>query len=692
MTCVACAQSVTKALQKATGVSGAGVNFATRKATVLYSPSKTRVSDLVSAIEKAGYQVDQSRDAAEADRREFEEVRRRFRIAVVLSIPVVVLAMGHMAFDFPGSRWIQLVLTAPVVLYAGAPFFVNAWKALRRRSSDMNTLIATGTGSAFFYSVWAVAATHHEPVYFESAAVIVTLILMGRMLEAKARARTGDALRLLASLEPKNALIVRGTQEISIPVEDVVPGDIIIVKPGERIPVDGVVTEGESEVDESSLTGESVAVAKGKGADVFAGTVNSTGAFRFAARKVGADTMLSRIIELVSRAQGSKAPIARLADRVSEWFTPAVILIAVVTFAAWFMLGTPQQALLHFVAVLIISCPCALGLATPTAVIAATGRAAQMGILFKGGEALEKAARIDTVLFDKTGTLTTGKPLVVRMQPVEGVQEMEVLTLAAAAERNSEHPYGKAIMERAAGISIPAVTSFAALAGRGVRAMLDGKLIEVAADSRSQQELAPGESALAVVFDGSLLGSIIVADRLRPEAREAIQLLSDSQIGFAMITGDRKSTAEAIAKSAGIERVMAEVLPGAKADEVVRLQQSGAKVAMIGDGINDAPALAQSDLGIAMGGGTDIAIETSDVTLVRNDLRLVAGALGTARAALRVIRQNLFWAFFYNVLGIPLAAGVFSPWTGWELSPMIAALAMALSSVSVVGNSLRLRK
>ncbi len=692
MTCVACAQSVTKALQHAPGVSGAGVNFATRRATVLYSPAKTRVSDLVAAIEKAGYQVDQSRDAAEAERREFDEVRRRFVIAAVLSLPVVVLAMAHMALDFPGSRWVQLALTAPVVLYCGAPFFVSAWKALLRRSSDMNTLIATGTGSAFAYSVWSVLTSQHEPIYFESAAVIVTLILMGRMLEARARARTGDALRMLASLEPKTARIARGAQEISIPVEDVVPGDVVIVKPGERIPVDGVVTGGESEVDESSLTGESVPVEKRSGAEVFAGTMNSTGAFRFSAKKVGADTMLARIIELVSRAQGSKAPIARLADRVAAWFTPAVIGVAAVTLAVWLVVGTPQQALLHFVAVLIISCPCALGLATPTAVIVATGRAAQSGILFKGGEALEKAAAIDTVLFDKTGTLTLGKPRVVRLEPAPDFGEVELLTMAAAAERNSEHPYGKAIVERAAGLEIPAVTSFVAMTGRGVRAVAGGKIVQVAADADARSDLAPGESALAVTVDGRPMGTIVVADALRPESREAVQSLRRANIAYAMITGDRRSTAEAIAREAGIDRLMAEVLPGDKSAEVERLQKTGAKVAMVGDGINDAPALAQADLGIAMGGGTDIAVETSDITLMRNDLRLVGEALGTARAAMRVIRQNLFWAFIYNVLGIPLATGIFYRWTGWELSPMIAALAMALSSVSVVGNSLRLRK
>ncbi len=691
MTCVACAQSLTKALQGVPGVSGAGVNFATRKATVLYQPGKVRVSDLNAAVEKAGYQVDQSRDAAEAEKREYAGYRRGFLIAAALSAPVVVLAMGHMAFDFPGSRWIQLALTAPVVLYCGLPFFQSAWKALLRRTSDMNTLIAMGTGSAFLYSCWAVVASHHEPVYFESAAVIVTLILMGRMLEARARARTGDALRLLGALEPKEARIVRGGREISIPVEDVVPGDVLAVRPGERIPVDGVVTEGESEVDESSLTGESAAVVKRAGAGVFAGTMNAAGAFRFEAKKVGADTMLARIIELVSRAQGSKAPVARMADRISAWFTPAVIGVAVLTLAVWLAVGTPQQALLHFVAVLIISCPCALGLATPTAVIVATGRAAQAGILFKGGEALEKAAAINAVLFDKTGTLTEGKPAVLRLETAAGINEEELLTAAAAVEQHSEHPYGKAIVARAAGLALPPVSSFVALAGRGVRGTVNGVLVELMADDAAAG-LAAGESALAVLRGGSRLGSIVVSDALRKESAEAVRRLSVAGISVAMISGDRRSTAEAIARQAGIKTVMAEVMPGDKSAEVERLQAGGAKVAMVGDGINDAPALAQADLGIAMGGGTDIAIETSDVTLIRSDLRLVAEALELARTAMRVIRQNLFWAFVYNVLGIPLAAGVLYRWTGWELSPMIAALAMALSSVSVVGNSLRLRK
>ncbi len=681
MTCAGCAHTVTEALRAVPGVAMAGVNFATRRATVVYDPGRVDRGRLAAAVVRAGYGVAETRDAAAAERAELRSLARRLALAAALTAPVVVLAMSHGALGFPGERWLQFALTAPVVLYCGAPFFAGAWKALLRRSADMNTLIATGTATALAYSTVAAAAGHALPVYFESAAVIVTLILTGRLLEARARARASDAVRKLASMRPATARLWQDGRELDVPIEDVEPGMLVVIRPGDRIPVDGVVSEGASSVDESMLTGESAPVDKQPGAPVYAGTINHGGAFRFEARKVGRETMLARIIAMVEQAQGSRAPIARLADAVAARFTPAVIGVALLTLALWLGFSDARHAMLHFVAVLIIACPCALGLATPAAVMVATGRAAQLGILFKGGEALEAAGRLTAVVLDKTGTLTLGHPAVTAIEPAPGFSEGELLRLAAAAEQSSEHPYGRAIVERAHGLELPGATHFVAHAGRGVEAEVEGRRITVGA----------GEAALAVTVDGVLAGHIAVADALRPEAPAVVARLRRMGLDVAMITGDRRGTAETIARQAGIERVLAEVLPDAKAREVASLRAAGARVAMVGDGVNDAPALAEADLGIAMGSGTDVAMETAGVTLVRGELERVATAIALARAALRTIRQNLFWAFVYNVLGIPLAAGALYPWTGLELSPMFAAAAMALSSVSVVGNSLRLR-
>jgi Cu+-exporting ATPase len=682
--------TIEQALRGVPGVVQADVNFATRRATVKYQAGRAKYETLAAAVRQAGYGTAESKNLEALEREEYERTRRRFLLAVALSLPVVILAMSHGAIHFTGDRWLQLVLTAPVLFYCGAQFFTGAWHAIRRRWADMNTLIATGSGAAFAYSAVVTIAGLPLPVYFESAAVIVTLILMGRLLESRARSRTADAIRKLAALQPKTAQVVRDGREQSVPVDDVMTGDIVVIRPGEKVPVDGLVMEGASTIDESMLTGESVPVEKQEGAAVFAATINGAGSFRFRATKVGRDTMLAQIIELVERAQGSKAPIARLADVVSGYFTPAVILIALVTLGVWLRIGTPQEALLHFVAVLIIACPCALGLATPTAVMVATGRAASAGVLFRGGEALEAAGRVTTVVLDKTGTLTVGRPAVTGIYPAEKWSEAELLAIAAGAEQWSEHPYGKAIVERAQGLALPKTTGFQALVGRGVDAEVGGHKVRIVAEERAEIRArfrAGAATLLMVTVDGVEAGWIGLADTVRPEAPEVVSELGRLGLEVAMITGDNGAAAEAIAREVGIGRVMAQVLPDAKAREVERLQGLGKLVAMVGDGINDAPGLAQADLGVAMGTGTDIARESADVTLVRGDLRGLAQAIRISRRALTVIKQNLFWAFVYNVIGIPLAAGVF----GFELSPMIAAGAMAMSSVSVVANSLRLR-
>lgn len=683
MTCAGCASAVAQALRRSPGVVAAGVNFATRRATVVYSPALTGRERLAAAVAAAGYGVAEERSREEMERAEIETLWRRFGMAAILSLPVVVLAMSHGAIHFPGERWVQLALTAPVVLHAGAGFFTAAWKALRRRAADMNTLIATGTGTAFAYSVWATVDGGLRPVYFESAGVIVTLILAGRLLEARARSRASDAIRKLAGLRPPTAMVARGGNPVSIPVEQVVVGDVVVLRPGERIPVDGVVVEGESAVDEAMLTGESVPAEKRAGSPVYAGAINQSGALRFEARKVGRETVLARIIEMVEKAQGSRAPIARFADVAAGYFTPAVIGVALVTFAVWLAVGSFEAAMLHFVAVLIIACPCALGLATPTAVMVATGRAAQLGVLYRGGESLEAAAKLTFVVLDKTGTVTEGKPVVTEVVPAAGWTTDEVLRFAAAAEQPSEHPYGKAIVAHAKGLALPQATRFQARVGRGVEAEVEGRSVTIAA--------AEAGGGLTVRVDGQPAGVIKVADRPRAEAREAVALLKEVGLGVAMITGDAPAAAEAVGREVGIERVVAGVLPEGKAAEIEALRKRGERVAMVGDGINDAPALAQADAGIAMGSGTDIAMEAAGVTLAGGDLRRVVTVVELSRAALRTIRQNLFWAFVYNVIGIPLAAGVFKPWTGLDLSPMFAAAAMALSSVRVVGNSLRLR-
>ncbi len=673
MTCAACARTIERTLAHTPGVSRAQVNLATNTATVEFDPGSAKVSDfvgaLVTGIEELGYGVPRP----EVPPKSQEPGNRRLLVAAILAVPVLALGMSHGVVHVPYSAWIQLALTLPVIFYSGAPFYLAAWSALRHRSANMNSLIALGTGAAFLYSLYQTLRGGHE-VYYEAAAVIIALILLGRMLEARARGQAGEAIRHLMELQPPTARVVRNALEVELKAQDVLSGDVVVVRPGERIPVDGVVSEGESAVDESMLTGESMPVEKRPGAAVFAGTINCSGGFRYAATKVGRATVLQQMIELVNQAQGSRAPVARLADVVSGYFTIAVLAAAAITFAAWIWFAPFSVALVNAVAVLIIACPCALGLATPTAIMVGTGRGAAHGILIKGGEALEMAHKIDIVVLDKTGTITRGKPRVTAVAAAAGFTEEELLRLAASAERYSEHPLGKAIVEAAMerGLALEAATGFAALSGYGVRALVGGRIVEV------------GKPGVTVTVDGSPAGAIEIADTIKPEAAAAVRRLRDMNLDVWMITGDRRDTAEAVARDAGIDHVLAEVLPDQKADAVKKLQATGKRVAMVGDGINDAPALAQADLGVAMGSGTGVAMDAGSIILMRGDLNGVADAIELSRRTMRIIRQNLFWAFAYNAVGIPVAAfGL--------LSPMLASAAMALSSVTVVSNSLRLK-
>jgi Cu+-exporting ATPase len=740
MHCAACASRIERALGNTPGVMQAGVNFATARATVTFDPAVATPDGLKAAVQAQGYdallpksgggEAEVEDAASAAQEAEYRRVRTRFAVAAALTVPVVVIAMaGHLfpslevVFDFPARPWVELLLTTPVLFWAGWDFLVGAYRAARHRAADMNTLVALGTLSAFAYSVaatvvpgWFVSAgpaAHgghpRAAVYYEVAASIVTLILLGNLLQARATIRTRGAIKALMGLRPKTARVVRDGREEDVAIEEVHVGDLVVVRPGEKVPVDGAVETGSSAVDESMLTGEPLPVAKKAGDAVIGGTLNTTGAFQFRAAKVGADTVLQQIVRLVRQAQGSKAPIQRLADTVSGVFVPVVLSLAVLTFVVWFDLAPVEtrltQATLAAVAVLIIACPCALGLATPTAVMVGTGRGAQAGILIKGGEALELAHKVTAVVLDKTGTVTEGKPAVTDIAPSGTFAEEELLRLAASAERGSEHPLGAAVVRAATerGLSLAEAAEFRAIAGHGLEAVVEGHRVLLGNARllrergiefnvpRVQEWSEAGKSLVFAAVDDAFAGVLAVADRVKPEAKAAVGRLHDLGLKVVMLTGDTARTAEAVAREVGIERVIADVLPAGKADAVRAIQGEGHKVAMVGDGINDAPALAQADVGVAMGGGTDVAIEAADVTLVRGDLRGVPAAIGLSKATMRTVRQNLFFAFAYNAVGIPVAAGVLYPLTGWLLSPILASLAMALSSVSVVTNALRLR-
>ncbi len=729
MTCAACVRRVENALKPVPGVESASVNLATSRATILYSPRLADWSAIRRAVEDAGYEYlgiygEEAADPMEAARvRELRELKIKISVGAVLNVLIMAGSMAHSipvlsAVPHRLMQYILLVLTTPAVFWVGDRFFIGAIKALKQKTADMNTLVAVGALSAYIFSALAVLfpdffsqAGVELHLYFDGAAMIVTLILVGRLLEHKARGKTSEAIKKLMKLTPKTARVVRGGEEVDIPVEEVVPGDRVLVRPGGRIPTDGKVISGSSTVNESMLTGESMPVGKESGDEVFAGTINLSGSFTYEATKVGSETVLAQIIRLVEEAQGSKAPIQRFADKVASIFTPTVIAIAIITFIVWYFFVPGHmlsRALLNFVSVLIISCPCAMGLATPTAVMVSTGLGAENGILIKNGESLERAHKLDTVVFDKTGTITKGEPEVTDLVAGEGVSETDLLCIAASLASVSEHPLSRSITRTAEGkgIRCDKLENFESLAGYGSRADIKGK--EALIGSRKFLETknidigylanaaemfeAQGKTCVYVAIGGKAAGVIALADTLRASAREAVSMLDQMGLEVAMITGDRRLSAEAVARQAGIKRVLSEVLPGEKAVEVRRLQQEGRTVAMVGDGINDAPALAAADIGIAVGAGTDVAIEASDITLIRDDLLLVPSAIKLSFLTMRIIKQNLFWAFFYNVIGIPVAAGVLYPFFGILLNPMYAAAAMALSSVSVVTNALRLRR
>ncbi|MEJ9280239.1 heavy metal translocating P-type ATPase [Ureibacillus thermosphaericus] len=718
MTCAACANRIEKGLNKMSGISNATVNLALENATVEFHPSEVSLSDIIQRIEKLGYGAHvKENDQEELDYRaqEIRKQKSKFIIAAIFSLPLLWTMVGHFPFTsfiympkFLMNPWVQLAFATPVQFIIGWQFYVGAYKALKNGSANMDVLVVLGTSAAYFYSLYQTLKTFgthmHPELYFETSAVLITLILLGKLFEAKAKGRSSEAIKKLMGLQAKTAIVLRDGVEKEIPLAEVVVGDIIFVKPGEKIPVDGEVIEGITAVDESMLTGESIPVDKTVGSIVYGSTINKNGFMKIKATKVGRDTALAQIIKIVEAAQGSKAPIQRLADRISGIFVPIVVGIAIITFIAWIFIITPGEvtpALEAMISVLVIACPCALGLATPTSIMAGTGRAAEFGILFKGGEYLEQAHHIDTVVVDKTGTVTKGEPELTDFSLAEGEDEETFLSLIGSIEKQSEHPLAQAIVKgiEKKGIAFREVQAFEAIPGMGVKGSVDGKEVLIGTRRLMQShhvEIADvlplmeqfekkGKTAMLVSIDGKYTGLVAVSDTVKDTSKRAIQRLKEMDIEVIMLTGDNERTAKAIGEEVGIDQVIAEVLPEQKAEEIKKLQNEGKKVAMVGDGINDAPALAVADIGMAIGTGTDIAIAAADITLMRGDLNSIADAILMSHKTMRNIKQNLFWAFAYNTIGIPIAAAGF-------LAPWVAGAAMAFSSVSVVLNALRLQR
>ena len=739
MTCASCVNKVEKALRSLKGVVSVSVNFATERASVEYIPEEVTIAELKRAVRDAGYQVLEVKvgdstlreeDVVEKERlareAELSRLRRKFITGAILFAPILILMYGAsllerwfgLSMKMETNFFIQFLLATPVQFWGGWQFYVGFWKATKHKTSDMNTLIAVGTSAAYLYSLIVTFIPHRimikgltMDVYFDTSAAIIVLILLGRFLEARAKGRTSEAIKKLIGLQPKTARVIRNGNEADIPVEEVAQGDIVVVRPGEKIPVDGIVREGYSFVDESMVTGESLPVEKKAGNSVIGATMNKTGSFKFEATKVGKDTVLAQIIRLVQEAQGSKPPIARMVDVIASYFVPVVISVAIITFIVWYFFG-PHPALtyafVNFVAVLIIACPCALGLATPTSIMVGTGKGAENGILIRGAEALETAHQLKTIVLDKTGTLTRGQPSVTDIVESGKFSKKEILFLAASAEKGSEHPLGEAILNKAKeeNLALLDPKDFQAIAGHGIEALIDSKRILLGNPKLMEEKKiflngllkkaedlsGEGKTPMFLAVDGEAAGIIAVADTLKESSKEAVGALHRMGLEVVMLTGDNQRTARAIAQQIGIDRVLAEVLPEMKAEEVKRLQAEGKKVGMVGDGINDAPALAQADVGIAIGTGTDVAMESSDITLIGGDLRGVVTAIALSKATIRNIKQNLFWAFAYNTILIPVAAGALFPFSGILLDPILAAGAMAFSSVTVVTNALRLRR
>ncbi|MBU5670321.1 heavy metal translocating P-type ATPase [Paenibacillus brevis] len=719
MTCAACANRIEKGLNRMDGVE-ANVNFALETAQVKYTSGQVSMDDILKKVSQLGYQAalkQSEQDADEARKAEIRKQKIRLIVSAVLSFPLLWSMAGHFSFtsfiwtpELFMNPWFQLILATPVQFLIGGTFYIGAYKALRNKSANMDVLVALGTSAAYFYSLYLSISSLSQPhghtphLYYETSSVLITLILLGKWFEVLAKGRSSQAIKTLMGLQAKTALVLKDGAEISVPIEEVVPGDVIIVKPGEKIPVDGEVVFGTSAVDESMLTGESIPVEKREGDAVIGATVNKNGSLRIRATKVGRETALAQIIRVVEEAQGSKAPIQRVADVISGIFVPIVVGIALVTFLVWFFIVEPGSfagALEKAIAVLVIACPCALGLATPTSIMAGSGRAAEYGILFKGGEHLESAQALDTIVLDKTGTITRGQPELESVVPADGWNEADLLRLAGAAERSSEHPLAEAVVDgaRARGHELPEASAFEAVPGHGIAAVVEGRRVlagtrrlmaregvdaGTALDGMTALEEA-GKTVLLLAVDGQYAGMLAVSDQVKDSSRQAVARLKELGLRVVMITGDNERTAKSIAAEVGIEEVLAEVLPEGKADEVKRLQEQGRKVAMVGDGINDAPALAMADVGIAIGTGTDVAMEAADVTLMRGDLEGVPDAILMSKRTMRNIKQNLFWALAYNSIGIPVAAAGF-------LAPWLAGAAMALSSVSVVLNALRLQR